>query len=257
MRERHFPAANPRSLRWHLTTKFARAPLTAAMIAAAPAAAADLADLAQLKAHIGSVQTMTANFVQTDSRGRSAAGTLQLKRPGKVRFQYGSGDLLLVADGTTLLPRLSGRPEEQLAAQPRRRLARCSPARPTSTARLSSFPAAIRASLSPAPRTPSYGQLTLAFLRSGSAPGGLQMYGWTAIDPQGHRTTVKLSNVRYNVRCRTAPSPTPSRRSDRMKKVSYCDLFIALSGAIRLNRTSVLHLARGFPLLPGCAGSLA
>ena len=31
------------------------------------------------------------------------------------------------------------------------------------------------------------------------APGGLQMYGWTAIDPQGHRTTVKLSNVRYNV----------------------------------------------------------
>ncbi len=45
----------------------------------------------------------------------------------------------------------------------------------------------------------SYGQLTLAFLRTASAPGGLQMYGWTAIDPQGHRTTVKLSNVRYNV----------------------------------------------------------
>ena len=44
----------------------------------------------------------------------------------------------------------------------------------------------------------SYGQLTLAFLRSPSAPGGLEMYGWTAIDPQGHRTTVKLSNVRYN-----------------------------------------------------------
>jgi hypothetical protein len=29
---------------------------------------------------------MTADFVQTDSRGRSAAGTLKLKRPGKVRF---------------------------------------------------------------------------------------------------------------------------------------------------------------------------
>ena len=70
----------------HLTTKFARAPLIGTMIAAAPAAAADSADLAKLKAHIGAVRTMTANFVQTDSRGRSAAGILQLKRPGRVRF---------------------------------------------------------------------------------------------------------------------------------------------------------------------------
>jgi hypothetical protein len=44
-----------------------------------------------------------------------------------------------------------------------------------------------------------YGQLTLAFLRNASAPGGLQLYGWTAIDPQNHRTTVRLSNVRFNV----------------------------------------------------------
>ena len=48
------------------------------------------------------VQSMTANFVQTDASGRSAAGTLQLKRPGQVRFEYGSGDLLLVANGKTL-----------------------------------------------------------------------------------------------------------------------------------------------------------
>ena len=58
--------------------------------------------MARLRSHITTVQTMTANFVQTDSRGRSAAGTLQMKRPGKIRFQYGSGDLLLVADGRTL-----------------------------------------------------------------------------------------------------------------------------------------------------------
>ena len=38
-----------------------------------------------------------------------------------------------------------------------------------------------------------------ARVREGTAPGGLQLYGWTAIDPQGHRTTVKLSDVRYNV----------------------------------------------------------
>ena len=181
------------------TTKFARALLIGTFVAAAPAAASDSADLAKLKAHIGSVQTMTANFVQTDSRGRSAAGTLQLKRPGKVRFQYGSGDLLLVGDGsrlyfldyqvgqksswplskTPLGPLLSGSPDFNGKAE----------VLPNSDSRI----------LVARAKNTSYGQLTLAFLRSPSAPGGLQMYGWTAIDPQGHRTTVKLSNVRYNV----------------------------------------------------------
>jgi outer membrane lipoprotein-sorting protein len=183
----------------NLPTNFARALLTGAVVAAIPAAAADSPDLGRLKAHIGSVQTMTANFVQTDARGRSAAGTLQLKRPGKVRFQYGSGDLLLVADGTRLYfldyqvgqksgwpldktplgPLLSGSPDFNGKAQ----------VLPNSDSRI----------LVARAKNTTYGQLTLAFLRSPSAPGGLQMYGWTAIDPQGHRTTVKLSNVRYNV----------------------------------------------------------
>ena len=44
-----------------------------------------------------------------------------------------------------------------------------------------------------------YGSIALVFLRSPSAPGGLQLYGWTAIDAQNKRTTVRLSNVRYNV----------------------------------------------------------
>jgi outer membrane lipoprotein-sorting protein len=176
----------------------ARALMTA-IIVAVPAAAAESPDLARLKSHIGSVQTMSADFVQTDSRGRSAAGTLQLKRPGKVRFQYGSGDLLLVADGKTLAfldyqvgqkniyplsktplgPLLSGSADFNGKAQ----------ILPSTDPRV----VVARA------KNSSYGQLTLAFLRTGSAPGGLQMYGWTAIDPQGHRTTVKLSNVRYNV----------------------------------------------------------
>src|SRR5947209_16386862 len=84
------------------TTSFARALLPGALAVAVPAIAAESPDLARLKSHIAAVQTMTADFVQTDARGRSAAGTLQLKRPGRVRFQYGSGDLLLVANGKTL-----------------------------------------------------------------------------------------------------------------------------------------------------------
>jgi hypothetical protein len=48
-------------------------------------------------------------------------------------------------------------------------------------------------------RRPEFGTLLLAFVRSPSAPGGLLLEGWTAIDAQNKRTTVKLDNQRYNV----------------------------------------------------------
>jgi outer membrane lipoprotein-sorting protein len=201
MPDRHSPAQTFQEYGMTFGRFLARALVPATVIAAAvPAFAADSPDMARLKAHIGSVQTMTANFLQTDARGRSAAGTLQLKRPGKVRFQYGSGDLLLVANGKTLtfidyqvgqksswpLNRtplgvlLSGSPDLKGRAQ----------IVPSDDARV----VTVRA------RDPAqYGSILLVFLRSPSAPGGLQLYGWTAIDAQNKRTTVKLSNTRYNV----------------------------------------------------------
>ena len=48
-------------------------------------------------------------------------------------------------------------------------------------------------------RRPEFGTLILAFVRAGGAPGGLLLEGWTAIDAQNKRTTIKLDNQRYNV----------------------------------------------------------
>ena len=48
-------------------------------------------------------------------------------------------------------------------------------------------------------RRPEFGTLILAFVKSGSAPGGLLLEGWTAIDAQNKRTTVRLAGQRYNV----------------------------------------------------------
>ena len=183
-------------------TTLARALAPAALIAAAvPVAAANnAADLGRLKAHIGSVQTMTANFTQTDARGRTASGYLQLKRPGKVRFAYSSGDLLLVANGKTLTfvdYQVGQKSSWPLSRTPLGALLSSSPDFNGKAQILpSENPNVVVAR---AKNSSQYGQLTLAFLRSGSAPGGLQLYGWTAIDPQGRRTTVRLSNVRYNV----------------------------------------------------------
>jgi outer membrane lipoprotein-sorting protein len=181
-------------------TNFARALMPLAIVAAVPAAAAESPDMAALKAHISAVHTMTANFVQTDSRGRSSAGTLQLKRPGKVRFQYGSGDLLLVANGKTLTfldYQVGQKSSWPLNRTPLGVLLSDSP---DLKGRAQIVPSADSHVVSVRARDPAqYGSVTLVFLRSPSAPGGLQLYGWTAIDAQNHHTTVKLTNVRYNV----------------------------------------------------------
>lgn len=181
-------------------TNFARALAPVALVAfAGPGTAAESPDLALVESHITHVDTMTANFVQTDSKGRSAAGTMQLKRPGRIRFQYGGGDLLLVADGQrlTLIDYQVG----QKSSWPLNKtpLGLLLSGSPDLKGHAKIVPSqnpnvvAVRAS------SGVYGTLILAFTRSSSAPGGLQLYGWTAIDGQNRRTTVKLTNVRYNV----------------------------------------------------------
>jgi len=78
------------------------APLIAAVIAATPAAA-ESSSLAEVSAHLRAVTTMTADFVQTDQKGKTVSGKLSLKQPGRVRFQYQKGvPLLIVGDGSAL-----------------------------------------------------------------------------------------------------------------------------------------------------------
>ena len=80
-----------------------------------PLAAAELADMAPLKAHIRSVQTMTANFVQTDARG-------PLGRRHAAAQAAGHGSASSTAAATCCwssngkhadVPRLSGRAEDR------------------------------------------------------------------------------------------------------------------------------------------------
>jgi len=181
---------------------FARALAPVALVAAAVPAQAQSSDLGKVQAHLKAVQSMTANFVQTDAKGRSARGTLQLKRPGRIRFEYQGQKVLLVGNGsklnfvdyevgqksswdlnkTPLGILLSDRPD----------VARIAKIIPQKDPRV----LLVRAKDS---RRPEFGTLLLAFVRSPGAPGGLLLEGWTAIDAQNKRTTVKLSGQRYNV----------------------------------------------------------
>lgn len=184
-------------------TRFARA-LIPAVVAAAPIAAiaATSPDLAKVQAHLQAVSSMTADFSQTDSKGQTLTGTLQLKRPGRIRFDYGRVGILVVADGKKLsfIDYDVGQKSSWdlnktplgilLSANPD--LARIARIVPNADPRV----VVVRAV---DPSRNEYGKLILAFIRESSAPGGLRLYGWTAVDAQGKRTVVKLSNQRYNV----------------------------------------------------------
>ena len=167
---------------------------------AAPAAASEASDMAKFRAHLAAVQSMTANFTQTDGRGRSSAGTLQLKKPGRVRFQYGSGDLLLVANGGRLHFVDYQVGQKSSWALNKTPLGVLLSPNPNLKGRAQLMPSNDPNVVVVRARDPNqFGTLILAFLRSPSAPGGLMLYGWTAIDGQNKKTTVKLSNQRYNV----------------------------------------------------------
>jgi len=183
--------------------KLTRVLVPAALLALSGAAlAAPSAELAQVENHLASAQSMTADFVQTDARNRSLKGTLAMKRPGRIRFDYGSANMLLVGNGKTLTfvdyevgqksawpiaksplsVLLSDKPDLQ-------RIARIVPSQDSRVLLVRARDA----------RRPEFGTLILAFVKSGSAPGGLLLEGWTAIDAQNKKTTVRLSNQRYNV----------------------------------------------------------
>lgn len=172
----------------------------AAVIASAPATAQSN-DLAAVQAHLRGLSTMTADFSQTDRNGKVLTGKLSLKQPGKVRFQYAPGvPLLIVAEGGALtfidysVRQVQRWPIRNsplgVLLDPRRDLARYAKLVPSTDPRVISVEARD-------PRHPEYGRITLVLARQPSAPAGLTLQGWVALDSQGNRTTVRLSNQQY------------------------------------------------------------
>ena len=81
----------------------AGAPIAATIALPAPAMAATAGTLDDAVAALRGISTMRASFNQTDRNGQSVNGTMTLKRPGKIRFEYAKGvPLLIVSNGKSL-----------------------------------------------------------------------------------------------------------------------------------------------------------
>ncbi|APG63819.1 cell envelope biogenesis protein LolA [Sphingorhabdus lutea] len=176
------------------------------------------ATLGEISTHLKSVGTMSASFTQTDRRGQSLSGTLLLKRPGKIRFEYQKGvPLLIVADGSSLnmidyeVNQVQRWPikNSPLSAllDPNQDLSKYGKLQPTSNPNVVSVQVKD-------PKRPEFGMITMIFLRKAGAPGGLTLDSWVALDSQNNRTTIRLKNVKFN----TAISDSSFRWTDPRPK---------------------------------------
>jgi outer membrane lipoprotein-sorting protein len=183
----------------------ALAALPATLAVAAPVALhaqAAPAGLAQVQAHLRAVDTMTANFAQTERQGRTLNGTLTIRRPGRVRFDYGrSANILIVGDGRalTFIDYDVGQRQRwpindsplSVLLDPNQDLARY--------ARVVQNDAQVLMIEARDARRREFGTITVAFAKVASAPAGLILQGWNTRDAQNRLTTVRLSNQRFNV----------------------------------------------------------
>lgn len=168
-----------------------------AVLVAAPAAATSLADVA---ASLKATTSLSADFVQTAPDGKVANGVMQLARPGRIRFAYGKGDILIVGDGKRLT--FVDYKVRQVSQWPVKStpLGILLASDPDISGVAKIVEDGDRGLLVEArdPKRPEFGTLTIGFRHDPAAPGGLALAGWTARDAQGGVSVVQLSNVRYN-----------------------------------------------------------
>jgi outer membrane lipoprotein-sorting protein len=173
------------------------------LLISAPASAATLADVGNA---LAATTTMTADFTQTAANGAKSEGRMQLKRPGRIRFDYGkSVPYLVVADGRTLsfvdyqVAQVSQWPIRStplgVLLDPKADLARIARVVPAGD---SPMPGVVTV-LAEDPKKPEQGRIMFFLARDAAAPGGLKLTGWRVTDAQDNLVTVTLSNVRLNV----------------------------------------------------------
>lgn len=179
------------------------APVGPSSLTAPLAAQSSASELDRVVGALRSISTMRADFTQTDRQGTALRGTMTLKRPGKIRFDYGKdADFLVISNGKSLymvdyeVAQVQRWPikNSPLGAlfDPERDVKKFGKLVPTGNPDV--FSVEVRD-----PNKPEFGMINLIFVRNAAAPGGLQLTHWVALDAQNNRTRVQLSNQRYGL----------------------------------------------------------
>lgn len=176
------------------------------------------ADLAQLSKALNYTGTLRGRFVQTGQDGRTARGTLYLKRPGKIRFEYDAPNpMLIVSDGVTIM-----QTDKALGTSDRIPLKstpldfflknEVSLARDTKVLGLSKTPQAISVTVQDGAGRAA-GKMTMVF-----NPQNFALTQWSVLDEFGVSTRVDLSDLVYNQEIDPALFILENSRRDRRRR---------------------------------------
>lgn len=160
----------------------------------------DRADIARAEAHLNSIATLRARFLQVAPNGMQAEGTAFISRPGRMRLQYDPpSPLLVVANGRFLIfhDRELGEPSYiPLNATPAGVLVRENvrlDGSDLAVTRVARRAGVLEISLVD-PKDSGQGELTLVF-----SEGPLTLRQWRVLDAQGQVTTVSLYEAQTGI----------------------------------------------------------
>jgi outer membrane lipoprotein-sorting protein len=177
-----------------------RAFLAAAVALAALPAAAQQLSLSEISAYLNGLQTGTGGFTQVNPDGTISTGTIYIKRPGRIRFEYAPPDeSMFIAGGGQVAvfdPRSNQGPERfPLSETPlsiilerdvdlgRRNMVTGHTSDGTTTTVTAQDPA-----------RPEYGSIQMVFTAD-----PVELRQWVVTDGSGSQTTVILNDLRTGV----------------------------------------------------------
>ncbi|WP_146588372.1 LolA family protein [Puniceibacterium confluentis] len=191
--------------------------MTAALVTLATAlpAAAEKLSLNQISGYLNQLQSAKGAFTQINADGTISTGTIYIKRPGRVRFEYNPPEqaLVLANSGQVVIldRKLGGAPESYPLSQTPLSiiLARNVNLGQANMVRGHSYDGTATTVLAQDPKRPEYGTIELKFTGS-----PVELRQWVIKDSNGASTTVVLrelsqtevSNALFDVRSELAKS---------------------------------------------------
>ena len=153
------------------------------------------AEAAKVSAYLSSLQTLVGNFVQVGPDGSKSMGDFYIQKPGKVRFEYDSSPIAIIADGSSLAVRdnkLATQDIYPLSQTPLRFLLsdRIDLLKDTNVVNVTADDVFVSVTIEEKQALIGTSRLMLMV---GAKDGQLKQ--WTVTDPQGYDTTVAVYNL--------------------------------------------------------------
>lgn len=171
--------------------------LVAAMTLAAGTAMADKLPLGNISSYLNELTTATGEFTQINGDGTISTGTIYIKRPGRVRFEYNAPDTGLVVAGSNTVVIFDTKSNQPPETYPLSRtplsiiLAQNVNLSQASMVTGHTYDGTATTVTAQDPENPQYGNIQMKF--TGPAP---QLRQWIINDGSGGQTTVVLGELR-------------------------------------------------------------